>query len=368
MYLTTTRDNLVGAVGLVQRAIPSRTPLPVLSGILLQATGEGLTLTGSDLELSIATWIPAEVTTSGQLLLPARYLADIVRRLPEGPVQIEAAADGAGAVLRYGNAEARLSGFPAEDYPQLPDVVPQVQFSLPVETCRELVRQVIYAAGQDELRPIFTGVLLEIVEGELYLVATDTHRLALKRHRLPDNELHLTNIVIPAKAINELYRSLTSLEGDVTVEVAENHVAFRSGPLRVVSRLIDGRYPDYRQVIPKSYLTRLRALDGTAFLHTIERAAVFAQDEVPVILCEVEGGFMRVSAQSQVGSLEETLPVASEGEPVAVAFNAGYLTDALRASLTPEVDLELNGPLGPAVLRPAGTDDYLALVLPVRLT
>lgn len=368
MYLTTTRDNLAGAVGLVQRAIPSRTPLPVLSGILLQATGEGLTLTGSDLELSIATWIPAEVTTPGELLLPARYLADIVRRLPEGPVQIEAAADGAGAVLRYGNAEARLSGFPAEDYPQLPDVVPQVQFSLPVETCREVVRQVIYAAGQDELRPIFTGVLLEIVEGELYLVATDTHRLALKRHRLPDNELQLTNIVIPAKAINELYRSLTSLEGDVTVEVAENYVAFSSGPLRVVSRLIDGRYPDYRQVIPKSYLTRLSALDGTALLHTIERAAVFAQDEVPVILCEVEGGFVRVSAQSQVGSLEETLPVASEGEPVAVAFNAGYLMDALRASLTPEVDLELNGPLGPAVLRPAGADDYLALVLPVRLT
>lgn len=368
MYLTTTRDNLAAAVGLVQRVIPPRSPLPVLSGILLKAADDRLTLTGSDLELAISMWIPAEVTTPGELLLPARYVADIVRRLPEGPVQIEAAADGCGAVLRYGNAQARLSGFPPQDYPQLPQVIPQVKFSLPVETCRDLVRQVIYAAGQDELRPIFTGVLLEIVEGELYLVATDTHRLALKRYRLPDNELQLTNIVIPAKAVNELYRSLGVLEGEVTVRVAENYVGFTSGPLRLITRLIDGRYPDYRQVIPKSYLTRLTALDGLAFLRTIERAAVFAQEEVPVVLCEIEGDTMRVSAQSQVGSLEETLPVCSEGEPVAVAFNAGYLMEALRASSTQEVDLELNGPLGPAVLRPAGADDYLALVLPVRLT
>lgn len=368
MYLTTTRESLATAVGLVQRAIPSRTPLPVLAGVLLDGREDRLVLTGSDLELVISTSVPAQVTSPGRLVLPARYLADIVRRLPDGPVEIEAAADASGATLRYGNAYARLSGFPTQDYPELPDVAPQVRFSLPLEICRELVRQVIYAAGQDELRPIFTGVLLEIVEGEVRMVATDTHRLALKRHRLPDSDIELTNVVIPAKAINELYRALGVFEGDVLVDVAPNHVAFRCGSLHIITRLIDGRYPDYRQVIPKSYLTRLNALDGPAFLRTIERAAVFAQDELPVVLCEIEGDTLRVSAQSEAGSLEETLSVACEGEPVAVAFNAGYLMDALRASPTQEVDVELNGPLGPAVFRPAGGEDYLALVLPVRLT
>lgn len=122
-------------------------------------------------------------------MVTARYLTDIVRRLPDWPIQIEAASDGAGIVLRYGGAETRLNGFPVEEYPELPEVAPRASFSLPTETCREIARQVAYAAGKDELRPIFTGVPLEIVERELCLVTTDTHRLALKRHRLPDNEL-----------------------------------------------------------------------------------------------------------------------------------------------------------------------------------
>ncbi|MEW5762476.1 MAG: DNA polymerase III subunit beta [Bacillota bacterium] len=368
MYLTTTRDNLATAVALVQRAIPSRSPLPVLGGVLLNAEGSNLTLTGSDLELTISTSVPAQVTTPGAVVLPARYLVDIVRRLPEGPVEVEALPEGGGAVLRYGNAQARLAGFPPGDYPQLPELTPRARFSLPVETCRDLVRQVIYAAGQDELRPIFTGVLLEITAGDLCLVATDTHRLAMKRHQVPEQDLELTNVVIPAKAINELYRALGGFAGEVAVEVAENHVAFTSGPLRLLSRLIDGRYPDYRQVLPKSWLTRLPALEVAALLHTVERAAVFGQEEVPVVLCEIEGNTLRVSAQSEVGSLEEKLTVTTEGEPVAVAFNAGYLMDALRACPGDNFDLELNGALGPAVLRPAGDENYVALVLPLRLT
>ncbi|MBO8127869.1 MAG: DNA polymerase III subunit beta [Peptococcaceae bacterium] len=363
----TTRDNLLAGITIVHRAVATRSPMPVLSGILIEAQENALRLTGTDLELSITYSVPAEVIAPGTIVLPARYLSDIVRRLPAGRVGVMADLSSSNVTLRYGRAEAHLIGFNADEFPRLPEVTPKIELTLDGELLREVIKQVVYAVGQDELRPIFTGVLLEVADEELRAVATDTHRLALRRSELAGYEGQLTNIVVPGKALSELSRILAGGEEEVRVAVAENYIALDSGAIRMTSRLIDGQYPDYRQVIPGSYRTRISGMDTDELLRTVERVAIMSREDGPVILLENSDGTLVISAQCQAGSIREELPATIEGEDFKVAINATYIAEALKASASQEITLELNGNYGPAIIRSKDNLDYLALILPIRL-
>ncbi|MFZ5899113.1 MAG: DNA polymerase III subunit beta [Bacillota bacterium] len=368
MRFKTTRDNLLAGISTVQRAVASRSPMPILQGILIEASDEGITFTGTDLELCVSCTLPATEVIPGAVVLPARYFAEIVRKLPDGTVSFVAELSSYAVSLRYGRAEARLNGYSAEEFPKLPEVTPKVTFEVKGDLLRDIVRQVVYAVGQDELRPIFTGVLLEIVDQEIRAVATDTHRLALRKADLPGSEAKLTNIIIPGKALGELARLLGGLEDeDVQVAVAESYASFSISQARILTRLIEGQFPDYQQVIPNSYKTRISEMNPVEFTRTVERAATLARDDAPVVVLAIKHGTLTVSARSQVGSVLEEVAAELEGEDLQVAFNANYLIDALRAAGNETVSLEFNGPIGPAIIRPVSDGSYLALVLPVRL-
>lgn len=368
MRFKTTKDNLLAGITTVQRAVAARSPMPVLQGILVEASEEGITFTGTDLELSVSCILPATEIIPGAVVLPARYFAEIVRRLPDGTVSFVAELSSYSVSLRYGRAEAMLNGYSAEEFPKLPEVAPKVAFAVQGDLLRDVVRQVVYAVGQDELRPIFTGVLLEIEEQEIRAVATDTHRLALRRADLPGSEVKLTNIIIPGKALGELARLLGGFEGEnVQVAVAESYASFSLSHARVLTRLIEGQFPDYRQVVPKGYKTRILDINPAELTRTVERAATLARDDAPVVVLAVKHGTLTVSARSQVGSVLEEVAAELEGEDIQVAFNANYLIDALRAAGNDTVSLEFNGPIGPSVIRPVPDGSYFALVLPVRM-
>lgn len=369
MRFKTTRDNLLTGITTVGRAVAGKSPMPVLGGILIEADEEGLTFTGTNLELYISCRLTASDIIPGSIVLPARYFSEIIRRLPEGPVSVVADLSSYSAAIRYGRAEASLNGYAAEEFPHLPVLTPKARFTLRSEVLRDVTRQVLYAVGEDELRPVFTGVLLELTDQELRAVATDTHRLALARVDLPGSETNLTNVILPGKALAELGRLLSAAEDeDTEVAIADSYASFGNGPVRVLTRLIEGQFPDYRQVIPGGYRSRLGEVEPLTLLAAVERASTLAANETPLVVLELKAGELIISARSQVGSLIEELPAALDGEALQVAFNAGYLIDALRAAGPAPVSLEFNGPVGPALVRPVDEGNgYLGLVLPVRL-
>lgn len=371
MRFKTTRENLLAGITTVARAVAAKSPIPVLAGILIEAGEDGLTLTGTNLEIYISCRLTASEIVPGSIVLPARYLTEMARRLPEGPVSVVADLSSYSASIRYGRAEASLNGYAAEEFPRPPELTPKAEFNLSSEVLRDITRQVLYAVSQDELRPVFTGILLEAVDQELKAVATDTHRLAMAGVAIPGIDTHLTNVIIPGKALGELARLLSGAEDEKTaVVIADSYASFTNGPVQVLTRLIEGQFPDYKQVIPTSYRSRLGGVDPLTLMNTVERASTVADSEAPLVILELKSDELIVSSRSQAGSFIEELPAALEGETLQVAFNADYMAEALRAFGPAPVSMEFNGPVGPSLIRPADEEkhDHLALVLPVRLS
>lgn len=372
MRFTTTKDNFFRGISTVQRAVASKSPHPALSGILLEAGEKGLRLTGANEDLCIrcAAPIDPDDVQPGNVVLPARYLSDIVRRLPDGPVHFTADLSTCSAVFKYGRNQARLNGMDARDFPAAPSLAPKAELTLKAGLLKQAFKQVVYAAGTDDLRPIFTGVLLELADQELRAVATDTHRLTMHRSEMPGEEAQLTNIIVPAKALGEMTRILGNTEDEsVAVVMAENYVSFSVGGVQLMSRLIDGQYPDYRQVIPASYRSRIADLPPDVLAPAVERAAALCTDEeAPFVTFALAPGLLTITADSRVGSVLEEIPVEAEGDAVELTLNAFYVLDALRGAAAEAVSLEFNGPAGALIVRPHANGDYLALVLPVRLS
>ncbi|MBE0466581.1 MAG: DNA polymerase III subunit beta [Candidatus Desulforudis sp.] len=369
MRFQTTPENLLAGISTVQRAVAHKSPLAVLSGILFEVTENSVTLTGSNVDLTISRTVPATEAVPGRIVLPARQLAEIVRRLPEAAVFLVADPEKQSVELTYGRARARLHGYDPDDFPRPAVLQPELEFTASCAAFLDLFKRVVYAVGQDDLRPVFTGVLLEIDNMGITVVATDTHRLALNRVDFPGVADQEAKVIVSGRALSELVRILGQAEEEQFVfTIAENYVAFTVGPTMMLSRLILGNYPDYRKVIPAAYQTRVGGMDAPLLLRTVERAATLAQDGSPVVNIRLEPEMLEITAQSEMGSIREELPVEVEGQPLEASFNAKYLEEALRWCEAADLTVDFNGPIGPAIFRPVGEkDNYLGLVLPVRL-
>jgi DNA polymerase-3 subunit beta len=384
MQFQTTRENLLAGVTTVVRAVNPKSPVAALSGILFEAATGGMSgqdqvsLTGSNLDLTIWRTIPAQVTDPGAYVIGARQLAEIVRRLPDVPVVVTADSERNSVELSYANNYARLNGFHAAEFPRLADRSragaagggERLSITAPSKLFHNLFRRVIYAVGTDDLRPIFTGVLLEVDEGEIRTVATDTHRLAM--HRVDyegEPENRKMQVIVSGRALGELVRVLSQAEEELfELSITESYVMFSVGPIRILSRLIVGTYPDYRQIMPRAHHTRVSGIEASLLLQMVERAATLAQDGSPVINLQLGSGVLKITAQSEAGSIHEEMPVDLTGQELEISFNAKYLEEALRWCESAQLVLEFHGPAGPVIIRPLGDrDTYLALVLPVRL-
>lgn len=367
MHITCEQQQLAKGVQVVQRAISSRTTMPILGNILLETAKDKIKLAATDLELGIQTEVPATIKQGGAITLSAKILADIVSNLAEAPVEIKAGGNGSTAEIRCESAEFEIPGVPATDFPLIPDPDATVVATVDAALLRTMVRQTVFAVSTDDTRPFLTGVFLNMDGETLRFVATDGGRLALRSTELARGAEQKFGVIVPAKTMQELARALGSSGGECAVALAENHLVFTLPEIRLVSRLITGQFPNYQQVIPQSHKQRLQ-LNTERFLRAIRRAHITARDSANVVRLSATDDELTVTSNTpEVGKTTERVPVRAEGETVPVAFNARYLIDCLSILETDELVFELSGPLTPGAIRPTGQQEYVYVLAPVRV-
>jgi DNA polymerase-3 subunit beta len=362
------RDVLADALGAAGRAATGRTgALPVLSGVRLELKGSSLTVTGTDLELTIQQDVSVDGSADGIVVVPARLASDIVRSLPAGAVDVSLDVDeGKDSVLSIsaGRAVFSVRTLSADDYPRTA-VEHHGGVTLPAQLVADALRQVTRAASADETRPILTGVLMTAEDDGVRLVATDSYRLAVRD--LPGQTVLGADqrVLVPSRALNELQRVLGS-GGELTVRLGERDATFEVGATRVVTRLIEGDFPNYKALIPTSYPNKLTVARDD-LMEAIRRAKIFAKDSAPVRL-ELSPEQLRITATSQEqGSATEDVDATYEGTEMTIAFNPDYFMSGLEAANADTVTLETIDALKPSFIRAEGDRDFLYLLMPVRL-
>ncbi len=364
MKITTVKENLSYGVQIVQKAVSSKNPLPVLTGILFKTEGNTLKLTATDLEVGIECHVPVTTIEEGAVVIPAKYITEIVRKLPDVPIDMTSDDQNNIVTIKYNTSEAMLNGFNVDEFPAFPKVESEINFNLSAQELKEMLKKVIFAASVDENRPVFTGILFEIKDNVLTLVATDTHRLALKNLNL-NKTLSSVKAIIPSRTLSELIRIIGSTDDTISITIGESQALFKLKDITLVSRLIEGQFPAYEQVIPSEHKSRVR-VKVKELLDSTERAALLTRSGSQIIKLNVQQDLLTITANTEIGGIHEEIKVYLEGDPMQVAFNAVYLTDVLRVLDQEEIYFELNGPLSPGVIKPINQNDYLSLILPVR--
>lgn len=366
MKLTAKREQLVSKLSIVSRAVSTRAATQALSGILLSASEDGVTLAATDGEMGLRTPLEAEVASNGAALLPGRLLAELARSLGEASVEIELRESERDVEIRSGGSSFHLRVLPAEDFPKLPDEGEE-PLTLPAAALAETIDLVARAASRDDMRPVLTGVLVNASGQEMTMVATDSYRLAVKRTELESAIGGELEANIPARGLRELGRLVAGGEaGDIAVSLLPNQAVFKAGGILLNTRLIDGQFPNFRQLLPESYEHDVR-LPRPEFLEVVRRVSQLAQRNAPLRL-SFSAGELKVSASTpDVGDAEETMPAAFEGEPLEIGFNPEFLRDGIESVEGDEVLLRLISPLRPGLLQPVDNEDFRYLVMPIRL-
>lgn len=370
MKFKVVQEQLSNGLQLVQRAVSTRAPMPVLAGILVQTTPQGLTLTATDQEIGVQVTVPATVAAEGALVLPSR-LGEIVRKIPFGDIAVESDEANHTATITWERSRFVINGFAAAEFPPLPESPQDDSFTVTKGELRRLIRQTGFAVSHDDSRPVFTGVLVVLEGSSIRLVATDGFRLALAEGEvLGRNGEAGREVIIPGRALAEVARVLGE-EGDETVRIAlaDKRIFFDTARERVVCRLIDGQFPPYKQVIPKQFVTKVTcATQG--LLDACERASLIAREPGQAVRLEINGSSAVVSASApDVGNVREEIPIESQGDSLEIAFNPRYLIEGLRNIDTDKVNYEFTGPLSPSCMRPVENEHtFTCIVLPMRLT
>lgn len=367
MRFTITRENLLQGLGAVAGSIPTRTTLPVLSNILIEAEDGAVRMSGTDLDTSVQVRVPADVAEAGAITAPAKKLQEIARELP-GTTELFTQGDS--ILISSGRSRFKLNGLPRDEFPAFPRVEFADSWRVTGTELQRLITHVSFAASTEETRPILNGVLWQLHEGEMRMVATNGHRLA--KMTLPVDgaaQVPAADLIVHPRALGQVQRLFGS---DTPVEVArsENHIGFRSPEVQVFTRLIEGPYPNYEQVIPKDN-DKTMVADKGALQGAVRRMAIVASDQTHRIRMSLGGPMLRFSVESpDLGAANEELPVEYDGEPLDIGFNAQYLLELLRYMPTDEVKMTFKAPERAATIQPLGnedTPDYLCLVMPLRL-
>jgi DNA polymerase-3 subunit beta len=363
LRITCAKDELAQALGVVSRALSTRTSVQILSGVLLEARGAELRLAATDMELSLRATVAAQIEGDGAIVLPGKTFVDIARLLPGDEVTIEHKPAESVVHVTAGSASYTLNTYNPEDFPRLPELDAVATFGVERESLLETIQRVAKAASRDESRPVLTGVLVQFGAGKLVMAATDSYRLAVKETSfsgtVPDLEA-----IVPGRALQELARIAGSGD-EVEIGVQENQVVFATDGIWLTTRRIDGQFPNYRQLLPESFEYEL-TLPRAELLDVIRRASVMIQRATPLQLRFAEGELTVIARTHEVGESKESLPVGYTGEPLEIGFNADFLRDGLELLDSDDVRVKLISPLRPAVIQGDG-DDFTYLVMPIRL-
>jgi DNA polymerase-3 subunit beta len=361
--INVSKDELVAALGVVSRAVSTRTSVQILSGILLEASGGDLRIAATDMELSLRATVAAQIDGDGAIVLPGKTLVDIARLLPSDEVSIEHRPSESVVHVTAGSASYTLHTYNPEDFPRLPDVTAVQTFAVDREALLETIQRVARAASRDESRPVLTGILAQFAAGKLTMAATDSYRLAVKETDLAGSAPDLEAIV-PGRALQELAR-IASGGDTIDVGVHENQVVFGTEGVWLTTRRIDGQFPNYRQLLPEQFEHEL-TLPRAELLEVVRRAAVMIQRATPLQLRFAEGELTVIARTHEVGESQESMPAPFAGDTLEIGFNADFLRDGLESVDGDDIRLKLISPLRPAVLQGDG-DEFTYLVMPIRL-
>ena len=369
------KDYLVQSVQDVMKAITSRTTIPILTGIKIVANEEGVTLTGSDSDISIESFIPKEeneteivdVKQFGSIVLQAKFFSEIVKKLPTSQVEIE--VENLQTVIRSGKSEFNLNGLDSEEYPHLPELSEQNMFKIPADLLKNLIKQTVFAVSTSETRPVLTGVNWKVENNELICIATDSHRLALRKAKIEAGLEQSFNIVIPGKSLNELNRILDDHDEAVEIVVTENQILFKTKHILFFSRLLEGNYPDTNRLIPNESKTDI-VVNSKEFLQSIDRASLLAREgrNNVVKFSTISENVVEISSFTpEIGKVvEELMSESITGEDLKISFSAKYMMDALKVLEGTEVRISFTGAMRPFVIHPMNDNSTLQLILPVR--
>ncbi len=363
MKFTISKEAFLGAINQVQHVVSSRTTLAILSNVLLKARDGVLELTTTDLDVGVTCSVPAEVDEAGATTLPARRLATIVRELPSEEIEVKVDEKNV-ASIRSGPSFFKVLGLTSEEFPALPRFDDAREFKIEQQMLRDCLRKTSYAISTDETRYVLNGILFSFKDNALTMVATDGRRLAMVEQELEFPQSQEIDIIVPTKAVNELSRLLGD-SGEVSVRVTGSQVGFDLGDALLVSKLIDGNYPNYRQVIPGESKERI-PLEREVFLRAISRVSLLTTDKSNSIKFIFTPGSVEIVASSpDVGEARETLAINYKGASITIAFNPEFSMAPLRNLSADEVHLHLIDEISPGVLR-SGTN-FLYVLMPMRV-
>ncbi|MBU1026357.1 MAG: DNA polymerase III subunit beta [Candidatus Margulisbacteria bacterium] len=369
------KKDLQSAVSAVEKIVTTRSTLPIIGNILFEAGKGSLQISANNLEIGIELGIKAKVNKGGAILMPAKTLGGIVAKLPNRSVGFKLSEKGT-IKVSYDQSYFNVHTLPPDEFPILPKVKAGKSFTIDVETFSSMIRQTIFAVSASEEKYVLTGVLLETGKGSIpgdtsniRMVSTDGYRLAKRGEKIKTPAAETISVIVPGRALQELVRLIDGEEGEaeVKVVVSADQISFKCNDVYLVSRLIQGQFPDYKQVIPKKSATKI-TVETKALLEASERAAVIAAGSANIVRFEVKGEKLHLAASTpDVGSIDEIVPAEVVGEKkIQVSFNIRLITDLLKAVETERVVIELTEVLGPGVIKPEKKDNYIYIVMPIR--
>jgi DNA polymerase-3 subunit beta len=365
MKVKITRENFQKGLSAVAATIPTRTTLPVLSNILVETVKDGLRVRGTDLDISVSVQTPAEVDREGAITVPAKKVADIARELPDAPVELS--SEGGRVALACGKAKFRLNSLPSEEYPSFPEVAFGKGWVMRSGELQRLSAHTSFAVSNEETRPVLNGVLWQLRGGEMLMVATNGHRLAKMGIKL-ETKSGDEDLIVPPKALQQVEK-LFGADDELQIARSESHLGFSTERTEVYTRLIEGPYPNYDQVLPKDSDKECVA-DRAELTAAIRRMAIVASDQTHRVRMSFAPEKISLAVQTpDLGEAEDELAAEYTGSPLDIGFNAQYVLEVLRYIETDEVRIKLSAPERPAMFQPVGSDDedYTCLVMPLRL-
>ena len=363
MKFTMQTEDLCAGVLSVIKALPVRSAMPALEGVLIEATNEGLHLTCSDLMFQKECFLPATVEEEGKCVLKGKFLAEILRKLPNEPMTAE--LEGMLLKIQSGRVRQKLQCIEFDEFPVMRAKGETVEIQIGAEQLRGMIDHTVFAVSTDDSRPVLTGALVEANQDEVRLVATDSFQFALTTEHVKNSETEARTIV-QGKVLTEIAKMAEETEQDVTLSITKTHLTVQINDTRLTARLLDGNYIDYKRIIPKDCKTRV--LVNTAEFYTMtDRAQLIAREGNNSVMLHFDGDTLTMSAESFIGRGEDTMEVSIVGDPIDIAFNPKYILNVLKNISDETVYVEFNSPISPCVIRPVQGDAYLYLIVPMRV-
>lgn len=364
MKITCIKTDLVASISNVSRAVSTKASIPALEGVLLKAYDGKLNISGYNLEIGITTDMEATVINEGEVVIGARLFLEIIRKLPEEIVTIET-DDRLVTYITCGQVDYQIVGMSSVEYPDLPSFEKTDGIVMGAKVLKDMIRQTVYAVGDNMAKPIYTGSLYEIGDSVLTIVAIDGYRMAVRRENVESESD--TSFVVPGKTQLEVLKLLTEDEENVEIIIGQRHITFKIRSYSVISRLIEGNFLDYKSTIPTDEKTML-VINTRKLIDSVERMSLLNNERVQSpVRCKFNNNEIRLSCASAVGRANDVITNDIIGEAVEIGFNNRYMLDALKNTDTDEVKMVLNGPVSPIIIKPVQGDSFVSIVVPMRL-